>query len=82
MLIQIKDRVLVMISGADAETFLQSQLTNDIRLLNNDVQLSAFCQHQGKIISLFWVMRFGKGFLLSFPENLAERLLQDSKCLF
>ena len=64
MLIKIKDRSLLMISGADAETFLQAQLTNDITLLNNDVQLSAFCQHQGKIISLFWVMRFGKGFLL------------------
>ena len=46
MLIQIKDRALLMISGADAETFLQAQLTNDITLLNNDIQLSAFCQHQ------------------------------------
>ena len=75
MLIQIKDRALVMISGADAETFLQAQLTNDITLLNTDVQLSAFCQHQGKIISLFWVMRFGNGFLLSFPADLAEKVI-------
>jgi folate-binding protein YgfZ len=75
MLIKIKDRSLLMISGADAETFLQAQLTNDITLLNNDIQLSAFCQHQGKIISLFWVMRFDKGFLLSFPADLAEKVI-------
>ena len=75
MLIQIKDRSLLMISGADAETFLQAQLTNDITLLNDDIQLSAFCQHQGKIISLFWVMRFGKGFLLSFPADLTEKVI-------
>ena len=76
MVIQIKDRALLMISGADAETFLQAQLTNDITLLNNnDIQLSAFCQHQGKIISLFWVMRFSKDFLLSFPAELAEKVI-------
>ena len=75
MLIQIKDRALVMISGADAESFLQAQLTNDITLLKNDIQISAFCQHQGKIISLFWLMRFGKGFLLSFPADLTEKVI-------
>ena len=75
MLIQINDRALLMISGADADNFLQAQLTNDITLLNNGIQFSAFCQHQGKILSLFWVMRFGKGFLLSFPADLAEKVI-------
>ena len=75
MLIQINDRALLMISGADADNFLQAQLTNDITLLNNGIQFSAFCQHQGKILSLFWVMRFGKGFLLSFTADLAEKVI-------
>ena len=38
MLIQIKDRALIRVSGNDAETFLQAQLTNDMTLLNNDIK--------------------------------------------
>ena len=76
MYIQIQDRALFKVSGGDAESFLQAQLTNDITLLeNNSVQLNAYCQHQGKVISLFWVMRAKEGFLLSFPMDLAEKTI-------
>ena len=76
MHIQIQDRALLKVSGGDAESFLQAQLTNDITLLkNNSVQLNAYCQHQGKVISLFWVMRSEEDFLLSFPLDLAEKVI-------
>jgi len=76
MHIQIQDRVLIKVSGGDAESFLQAQLTNDITLLEkNTVQLNAYCQHQGKVISLFWVMRADDEFLLSFPVDLAEKVI-------
>ena len=71
----LNTRSLLKISGSDAETFLQSQLSNDISKLNNtQAQLNAYCQHQGKIISLFWVMRYDGSFLLSFPADLAEKV--------
>ena len=71
----LKDRALLKISGSDAETFLQSQFSNDINKLNNsEVQLNAYCQHQGKIISMFWVMRYEDSFLLSFPHDLVEKI--------
>ena len=73
MKVNLKDRALLKISGPDAEVFLQAQLTNDISLLeDSNVQLSAYCQHQGKIIALFWLMRFNESFILSFPIDLAE----------
>ena len=76
MFYQLSDRALLRVSGGDAESFLQAQLTNDISLVHsNKVQLSAFCQHQGKIIALFWVMRTNDGFLLSFPADLAEKVM-------
>jgi folate-binding Fe-S cluster repair protein YgfZ len=76
MIIKILDRSLLKISGNDAESFLQAQLSNDIRLLdNNNVQLSCFCQHQGKIISLFWVMRSNDDFLISLPSDLADKVI-------
>ena len=75
MKIILTDRALLKISGSDSESFLQNQLSNDIlRLDKSSVQLNAYCQHQGKIISLFWVMRYEGNFLLSFPLDLLEKI--------
>ena len=79
MTVVVTNRALLRVSGADAEVFLQSQLSNDINLLKKGVQLSSFCQHQGKIIALFWVMRSGDDFLLSFPEDLNEKVISRLK---
>jgi folate-binding protein YgfZ len=71
----LNNRSLLKISGSDAETFLQSQFSNDISKLDNTrAQLNAYCQHQGKVISLFWVMSYDDCFLLSFPADLAEKV--------
>ena len=75
MKIALKERALIKISGADAEVFLQNQFSNDIDVLNNsEIQINAYCQHQGKIIALFWVLRSDESFLLSFPSDLAEKI--------
>jgi len=69
----LNDRALLKISGSDSELFLQNQLSNDIEKLGEfEIQLNAYCQHQGKIIGLFWVLRYEGNFLLSFPKDLLE----------
>ena len=76
MFTDLSNRALLKISGSDAESFLQAQLSNDIGLLDdNKVQISCFCQHQGKIITMFWVMRLNEDFLLSFPTDLEEKVI-------
>ena len=73
MFVHLKDRALLKISGSDAEAFLQGQLSNDINKLDTfSVQLNAYCQHQGKILALFWVLRHEDSFFLSFPSDLLE----------
>ena len=73
MFVHLKNRALLKVSGSDAQNFLQGQLSNDIKKLNNSsVQLSAYCQHQGKILALFWVMRLEDSFFLSFPLDLLD----------
>ena len=73
MFVHLKNRALLKVSGSDAETFLQGQLSNDINKLDaSSVQLNAYCQHQGKILALFWVMRLENSFLLSLPSDLLE----------
>ncbi|MDB9933774.1 folate-binding protein YgfZ [Candidatus Thioglobus sp.] len=73
MFFHLKNRSLLKVSGSDAETFLQGQLSNDISKLDTlSVQLNAYCQHQGKILALFWVTKNEDSFLLSFPSDLLE----------
>ena len=73
MLTHLDNRSLLKISGSDAESFLQAQLSNNINELDSSsIQLNAYCQHQGKMLALFWVMRSNDDFLLSFPLDLLE----------
>jgi len=73
MFTHLNNRALLRVSGSDAETFLQGQLSNDINKLDTlSVQLNAYCQHQGKILALFWVMKFEDSFYLSFSLDLLE----------
>ena len=75
MRILLKNRSLLKISGNDAEEFLQNQFTNDIKKLDSkNVQFNAYCQHQGKVIAFFWVVRMGEDFLLSFPDDLLAKV--------
>jgi len=75
MIIHLKNRALLKLSGCENEAFLQAQLSNDIsKLDNSSVQLNAYCQHQGKILALFWVIRAGDEFLLSFPLDLLDSI--------
>ena len=76
MLCNLKNRALVSISGDDAEEFLQNQFSNDIsKLGHSHIQINAYCQHQGKIIALFWVMRSDENFLISFPIDLLDTVI-------
>jgi len=75
MFVHLQNRALLRVSGSDAETFLQGQLSNDINKLNTlSVQLNAYCQHQGKILALFWVTKNEDSFYLSLPSDLLEAI--------
>ena len=75
MIIHLNNRALLKFSGSENKAFLQAQLSNDISKIDDSrVQLNAYCQHQGKILALFWVMRSGDDFLLSFPLDLLDSI--------
>ena len=73
MITQLTNRSLLNLSGGDAQSFLQGQFSNNIDALEGGaVQLNAYCQHQGKIIALIWVMKKADEFYLSFASDLVE----------
>ncbi len=62
--------------GADAQSFLQSQLSNDIAGLPADSsRLAAYCNPKGRMIALLRVFRWGDDFGLLLPRELLDKTL-------
>jgi len=71
MIINLKNRALIKVSGEDAENFLQSQFSNDIKNIQEDkIQINAYCQHQGKIIAILLIFKKNNNYYLSIPDEL------------
>jgi len=63
--------------GADSESFLQSQLSNDLSAVtDNSHQLSAYCNPKGRIIGLSRIFRSGDDYYLRLPSDTLESVLQ------
>jgi folate-binding protein YgfZ len=68
---------LLQVQGKDAETFLQGQLTNDIRLVSeNRAQLSGYCNAKGRMFAIFLIAKLGETYLLQLPAPLVESTLK------
>ena len=67
----------IIVSGADAFDFLQAQLSNDLRLLDErDELLAAWCNPKGRVICILRISRSDDGYELILPAELAESVLQ------
>lgn len=77
MLSDLSDRGLILVHGEDAETFLQNQLSNDIRrATENTHQTSAWCNPKGRIIANFRIFKRGDKYYLSLSKDLVELVLK------
>ncbi len=67
---------LIAVRGEDAVTFLQGQLTNDVRAVSDThSQLSGHCSPKGRMLALFRVLRLGDAIVLQLPrERVADTL--------
>lgn len=71
--IQLDDRALVLVTGDDAETFLQNIITTDLDTLAGDeIKPGALLSPQGKILFDFLVSRIPDGFRLDCPAEAAN----------
>ena len=67
---------LIAVDGADAESFLQGQLSNDVRQVSaTRAQLSAWCSPKGRVLSTFLLFRHGDRLMLQLPASLLEKTL-------
>lgn len=67
---------LIQVSGEDAEAFLLSQLTNDLRLVDKQhSQLSAYCTPKGRMLAIFRIYANDNGYLLQMPTAIADSIV-------
>ena len=70
-------RRLVTLTGADALTFLQGLVSNDVRRLDQPgIVYAALLTPQGKYLDDFFVVNTGEVLLLDLPEGLADTTLR------
>jgi folate-binding protein YgfZ len=68
----LTDDAMLEVTGEDAHTFLQGQLSNDVDALNaTRAQLSTYCTPQGRMLASLLVWRRADAFLLQLPAELA-----------
>ncbi len=67
----------ILVSGADAFDFLQAQLSNDLRMLDEHEQLlAAWCNPKGRVICIMRVSRSGTDYKLVLPAELSEAVVK------
>ena len=68
---------LIKVSGGDAVSFLQGQLTTDIHQISEtQAQFSAYCDPKGQVLALFLVFKYQGNIYLSFNHSLKEAVLK------
>jgi tRNA-modifying protein YgfZ len=66
---------LISVTGEDALTFLQGQLTNDVRELSaSHTQLAGHCSAKGRLLASFRVLRLGDTFYLQLPRSALQEI--------
>jgi folate-binding protein YgfZ len=64
---------IIAVSGAEAEKFLQGQLTCDVQAIaDGHSSLGAHCNAKGRIMSLFRIYRQGDAFHLEMPSEVID----------
>jgi hypothetical protein len=73
----LSQRALIAVRGADAEKYLQGQLTNDILAVTEArSQLSAHCSPKGRALACYRIFRREDTIYLALPETLLEASLE------
>ncbi len=77
MLIDLSHYGLIKVHGEDSESFLQNQLTNDIRHVSDSThQESAWCSPKGRIIANFRVFKQADSYVLILSADLVELIIK------
>jgi len=74
--IQISDLDVIVINGKDSETFLQGQITNDIRIIKDEEKAiyAGYCSPKGRLIALFLIIKVWDNYFLFCPSSIGNEI--------
>ncbi|VAW93517.1 tRNA-modifying protein YgfZ [hydrothermal vent metagenome] len=73
----LSDYGIIKISGTEAQTFLQSQFSNDVNLVTaNQAQLNSYCSPKGRVLTLFTLFQIANNYYLQLPISLLDSTLK------
>lgn len=68
------------VSGDDAQSFLQSQFTNDVNDVNaTQGQLNSYCTPKGRMMAIFYISQWQDSYYLIIPNEIASNVMQRIK---
>ncbi len=71
---------LLQLDGADAVTFLQGQVTNDVKqLAGNNAHYSGYCSPKGRLLAMFMAFAHKDHIHLQLPEELVAPIAKRLK---
>lgn len=77
VLADLSHYALIEASGDDVVEFLQGQLTNDIKLVTENMgQLSAYCNPKGRILANFRIFKRQDSYFLRMRASISEATLK------
>lgn len=75
VLTSLTHQALLKVSGSEAESFLQAQLSSDVKqVTENQAQLSSYCDPKGNVLAIFIVFKYQGNFYLSFDGSMADTI--------
>lgn len=66
----------IRVAGADAETFLQGQLTQDVRRAADAPIPAGYCSPKGRLLAVMDLRRAGEAFLLELHRSVLDATLK------
>jgi folate-binding protein YgfZ len=75
LLVDLSDNALLAITGDDATTFLQGQLTNDVVALKpGESQWTGWCSPKGRLLASLLLVKRPDGYFAMLPAELAPAI--------
>ncbi len=77
VLVPLPELGVIAVSGADAVTFLQAQLTSDVaHLAPGQMQLNGYCTAKGRLLATFHQWRHGDDVMLRLPREILPAVMK------
>lgn len=77
VVVDLSHLALIRAEGADTVTFLQGQLSNDVRLVNGErSQLTSHSTAKGRMLAILRLLQRDSEFLLQLPASLREGVVK------